>query len=105
MNFPGGTGRVRVSTGGGSLPRWRRDGKELFYVATDGRLMSVEITPAPEFRFSPPQPLFRMSLRRGSDGPLYDVTADGQRFLTISGLDTPGESNIDMTLNWPSLLG
>jgi hypothetical protein len=104
VNIPSGTDHVRVSTAGGSLPRWRRDGKELFYLAPDGTLMSVEITPATEFRFSPPKPLFHTGLRRGSDGPLYDVTGDGQRFLMISGLDTPGESNIDMTLNWPSLL-
>jgi serine/threonine protein kinase/Tol biopolymer transport system component len=104
INFPGGTGRVRVSAAGGSLPRWRRDGKELFYLAPDGSLMSVEIRPDTEFRFSPPKPLFHTSLRRGSDGPLYDVTGDGERFLMISGLDTLGESNIDMTLNWPSLL-
>ena len=79
--FPGPGERWQVSTEGGVQPRWRRDGKELFYLSSDLRLMSVEIGASgatlepgvPKVLFEPhPLPTF------------YDATADGQRFLMVS---------------------
>jgi Tol biopolymer transport system component/predicted Ser/Thr protein kinase len=79
--FPGQGERWQVSTEGGVQPRWRRDGKELFYLSSDLRLMSVEVrassaTPepgVPKLLFEPhPLPTF------------YDAAADGQRFLVVS---------------------
>ena len=102
-NFPDSTRRFRVSVNGGSAPEWRRDGKELFYVAADGTMMAVDISTGGDLRSSTPKPLFRTALRRGSDAPLYSVSGDGQRFLMIEGLDEPGTSNIEMVLNWTSL--
>jgi Tol biopolymer transport system component len=80
--------RVKVSQAGGTQPRWRRDGKELFYISTVGsKVMAVDVTPQPRFRAGIPRSLFTAALL-GAGNPAitinthrYDVTADGQRFL------------------------
>ena len=51
-----------------------------------------------------PKPLFHPNLRLGSNKTVYDVTADGQRFLVIDGEIRFDNSDIEMVLNWPSLL-
>jgi eukaryotic-like serine/threonine-protein kinase len=103
MDFPQGVERRRISASGGSLPRWRRDGKELFYVAGDGNLMSVAIPSPGLMHVGPPKPLFAVNLRHAGGNQLYDVTGDGQRFLLIE--RASGQfSTIEMVLNWPSLL-
>jgi hypothetical protein len=104
MDFPGGTQQHRISTNGGVQPRWRRDGKELFFVGGDGSMMSTEISGAGELRTGVPKPLFHPNLRLGSNKEVYDVTADGQRFLVIDGEIRFADSDIEMVLNWPSLL-
>jgi hypothetical protein len=63
--------------GGRNHPRWRGDGNELFYVASDSKLMSVEISAKPVFEAGAPRPLFQ--LPPGFIGG--EVTADGRRFL------------------------
>ena len=95
-------GRVRVSTNGGSQPRWRADGKELFYLALDGAMMSVDTSDPANAR------LLRESCSnlRFWVNPVedqYDVTADGQRFLVIV---PEGQQATRLTVltNWPSLL-
>ena len=107
----GGGDRWQISTDGGMSPRWRSDGRELFYIATastlpfgatvpDGRLMAVEVTDAPG-RFTPgiPKLLFPLSAR----GSQYHPTRDGQRFLINTG---SGASvlPITVTVNWPGAL-
>jgi hypothetical protein len=104
MDFPEGKQTHRISTNGGLQPRWRHDGKELFFVGGDGRMMSTEISGAGELRTGVPKPLFHPNLRLGSNRALYDVTGDGQRFLVIDGEIRSGDSDIEMVLNWPSLL-
>ena len=104
MDFPGGAQRRRISADGGRQPRWRRDSKELFFLAGDGSMMSVEISGAGEVRTEAPKRLFHTNLRLGSNKALYDVTSDGQRFLIIAGDIPYGDSDIEMVLNWPSLL-
>ena len=71
-------------------PRWRDDGRELFYVAADGTLMAAPINPSPDGRTlqpGPPVPLVRNRLvfdaYRGLRSSRYAVTPDGQRFLMI----------------------
>jgi len=72
----------QVSTQGGDKPRWRRDGKELFYIAPDRKLMAVTIGAGPVFQASTPQPLFeRRTSGFGLPYYMYDVAADGKRFL------------------------
>jgi eukaryotic-like serine/threonine-protein kinase len=79
----------KVSTAGGSEPRWRHDGRELFYIAPGGRLHSVSVNPGATFSAGPPQALF--SARFDTSGnPVYDVANDGQRFLVNLSKSSPG---------------
>jgi len=94
-------GRVRVSTNGGSQPRWRGDGGELFYLALDGSMMSVR-TADPAIP-GVPRKLFQRRLAVSTVEDQYDVTADGQRFLV---LDPEGQPTTRLTVlaNWPAAL-
>jgi Tol biopolymer transport system component len=83
-SFPDGDGKWQVSVNGGWQPRWRPDGKELYYVEGEDTLMSVSVSTEPTITLGPPQQLFRSEdLLRGGLTE-YDVTADGERFVTIS---------------------
>ena len=100
--FPGPGRKVRVSLDGGSQVRWRRDGKELFYLAADESLMAVSLdlaagTPA----VGVPAPLFkaRMSAFRSISRQQYVVSPDGQRFL-IATSDEIVIAPITLLLNW-----
>jgi Tol biopolymer transport system component len=76
--FPEAQGRRAVSSGGGARPMWRRDGREIYYVGSDNRLMAATVTPgSPLPATSPATPLFQMTLFGG----LYVPSPDGQRFL------------------------
>jgi len=94
-DFPGPGTRSQVSTAGGRAPRWQRDGRELFYVAEDGALMSVEIPAGTTLEASAPKKLFEPRRRTLE----YDVSADGQRFLVV---EAGVESSPPITLvqNW-----
>jgi Tol biopolymer transport system component len=105
--FPAPSAVILISSGGGREPRWRRDGRELFYLGPRGQVMAVEVTTSPAFRVIG-------AARRLFDAPIYggpartnsfDVTADGQRFLvnTLPGARTdPG--SITVVTNWQSAL-
>jgi hypothetical protein len=100
--FPGADGKWQVSTHGGLEPRWRRDGKELFYQALDGTLMAAEM-PADQSRLEASTP--RALFNPGISGPVnYVVTSDGQRFLLIIGGEAEGSSPITVVLNWDATL-
>jgi Tol biopolymer transport system component len=109
--FPAPGKRELISNGGGSQPRWRGDGRELFYIARDGRLMSVPVSPGPEFVPGAPTALFKTGVfdlngaQKGVYTWNYAVTRDGQRFL-ISTIDdvSPGSSTTWVLLNWPARL-
>jgi Tol biopolymer transport system component len=105
---PGG-GMWQISKDGGSFPRWRRDGRELFYYASDGRLMGVPIGGTTGLEVGIPAPLFEPRLVNGPANttgyrPQYDVSPDGQRFLVNVPLDEATASPITVVLNWPTLL-
>jgi len=93
-------GKWLISNGGGTYPRWRGDGKELFYVGSDGKLMSVNISTSPKFKAAAPRPLFQ--LPPGFIGG--DVTADGTRFLI--GVPVAQSVSVPFTvvLNWQTNL-
>ena len=111
--FPDPVLQRRVSIAGGTQPRWRPDGKELFYVAPDTRLMAVPIKMGrdkPTLDVGTPVPLFPTRLASGSGistvigmRPQYAVAADG-RFLMNVTLDAGAASPITVVLNWDASL-
>jgi Tol biopolymer transport system component len=98
--------RLRISTSGGILPRWRRDGKELFYIAPTRELMAVTVRSERTLEAGSPTSLFKTHI--ADVGSLietafqsYAVSSDGQRFLINSiAEDTPAPS-LTVVLNWP----
>jgi len=78
--FSGEGNPWKVSIQGGYEPKWRPDGKELFYLAPGGRLHAVPVTPGPTFEAGEPQALFAARFDT-SGNRTYDVSRDGQRFL------------------------
>jgi eukaryotic-like serine/threonine-protein kinase len=103
----GGGSKISVSRDGGNQPRWRRDGKELFYLSFDGKLMAVDVTEGREFKVGTPKPLFQgpaTSIQSRTDihGWAWDVTSDGQRFL-FDAVKTSSES-LTVVLNWTAEL-
>jgi Tol biopolymer transport system component len=104
-----GSERVRISTNGGSQPRFRPDGQELFYLADDGRLMAVAIDGhGATFEHGEPKGLFKTrTVPRIVEVPFeYDVARDGQRFLMGTILDGPHATPPPPTivLNWQAEL-
>jgi hypothetical protein len=106
--FPSGEGKWRVSTNGGVEPTWRRDGKELFYLAPDRALMSVAMKTGSTVEVGPPARLFntRMSVltSSGYTRNQYVVTGDGQRFLINEPPTAAPPSPITVVLNWTAAL-
>jgi Tol biopolymer transport system component len=84
MNWPELTEKWQVSTRGGGMPRWRGDGRELFYVSGDRELTAVAIdTSGSEFTVGEETKLFTTRISPGSRSTDYVVTPDGERFLFI----------------------
>ncbi len=103
--FPATGEKRQISPDGGSEPRWRRDSNELFYLASNNKLMSVAISGGNAFDFGVPKALFdtRVPLTGNPYRSNYAVTANGQRFLVNTRIeDAP--SPINIILNWTALL-
>jgi eukaryotic-like serine/threonine-protein kinase len=96
----GAAGKWLISKGGGTNPRWRGDSRELFYVSSDGKLMSVDISAKPVFAAGAPKPLFQ--LPHGFIGG--DVTADGRRFLIGVPVAQSAPVPFTVVLNWQTTL-
>ena len=98
-------GKWLVSRGGGVMPRWRRNGKELFYISPDSRMMAVAVKTQPVFQSGTLQPLFQTDIVDTGirTGPMsWDLAPDGNRFLIIS--ETPSDaSSITVAMNWRML--
>lgn len=102
-----GTDKKRVSTNGGKLPVWRRDGSELFFVAADGQMMSSSVkTGGTEFQFAAPKPLFktRTLALEGAIFREFDVSPDGQRFMIGTLIGEPTAPPPTVILNWTAAL-
>ena len=100
--FPGPGPKKRVSINGGTQVRWRSNGKEVFYIAPDQRLMAVGIDLAAGAPgIGTPEPLFttRLAPVRSISRQQYVVALDGQRFL-ISSVEELPTSPITLILNW-----
>ena len=103
--FPAGERQWSISLTGGEQPHWRSDGKELFFVAADGKMMAVAMKSGASGSLEPgqPQPLFDANLVRPPNEPVldYDVTADGDRFLiTTTALDSASAVLLNLVANW-----
>jgi len=96
--------KMQVSRDGGLEPRWRRDGRELFYISGDGKLMSVGITSGSTFHAEAPQPLFQVKdiSRKPDRFEVFSwaVSSDGKRFLISR--DLPSTEPVSVVLNWPA---
>ncbi|HKA36470.1 MAG TPA: hypothetical protein VKH43_06585, partial [Thermoanaerobaculia bacterium] len=101
--FPGPGGKYQISTGGGGMPVWRRDGKELFYLAADQRLMAVPVQTGATFEPGSPAPLFAMRQKNDPDRH-FDVSADGQRFLVAVPVGEEVSLPVTLIQNWTNLL-
>jgi serine/threonine protein kinase/Tol biopolymer transport system component len=102
---PAAVGRKQISTAGGGQPSWRADGKEIFYVAADGKMMAVPVE-SKDGSLSPAvaQPLFTTTLNPSVASREYDVTRDGHRFLINQASSGAEETPITVIVNWPRLL-
>jgi hypothetical protein len=108
--FPEPGGKWQVTSAGGTQPRWRRDGRELYYVAPDTRLMAVSVAAGADgktFNLGVPVPLFQTRLATGANvlpgRAQYAVAPDG-RFLLNTIVDNTAPSPITVVVNWTQLL-
>src|SRR5262249_25866886 len=100
--FPPAGGQWRVSTHGGSQPRWRRDGKEIVYLAGDRKLKGRGVKEdSGALTLGAPKPLFEArTVVQLAGGSIYDVTRDGQRFLVLTPVEETSPSPFTVVLNW-----
>ncbi len=104
-SFPDPSVKVRISTNGGTQPQWRKDGRELYYIAPDNSIDAVPLTLSGT-RLNPatPEPLFTANVDQTKTiRNQYAASQDGQRFLVLS-LVNRNESPIVAVLNWRSLV-
>jgi hypothetical protein len=97
-------GKWQVSAAGGDWPRWRRDGKEIFYLGPDNKLTAATVNgQGSPFEVGPVRQLFdtRAMLNHRST---YDVSPDGQRFLVNTLAEEAIPAPITLVVNWPALL-
>ena len=103
--FPNANGKWQVSTAGGQEPRWRQDGKELFYIDADGKMMAAAVNAGATFKSGTPVALFQTHRRQpysSQDHFSYDVSPDGQKFLVITKMDEANPAPLSVLLNWSS---
>jgi len=103
ISFPVAGQKRLVSNNGGMQPRWRQDGKELYYLAPDGNLMVVDINMKSKIYSGIPRVLFNTNLSVTKD-TRYDVTSDGKRFLFLKPLTEGEPTPLTVILNWTKLL-
>ncbi len=96
--FPSFTDKRQVSQGGGGQPVWRRDGKELFYLSLQGKLMAVETTAGATLETSEAKSLFQTPISMNPLIDQYDVTRDGQRFILCVLDDSAAPTTV--VVNW-----
>jgi len=106
-SFPAPRGKWQVSVGGGEQPRWRGDGRELFYLSPDSKVMAVPVTTGANFDSGTPVALFQATPRQPIpiyDLFVYDVSRDGQRFLIITPVKEAQTAPMSVVLDWPATL-
>ena len=102
--FPSGAGKIQVSSSGGSEPQWRRDGKELYYVAADRSLMAVPVRADSAFEAAAADRLFKIDTPAFFTRRDYAVSGDGRRFLVNALVDMPQPAPFTIVENWAATL-
>ncbi|MCM3875676.1 MAG: serine/threonine-protein kinase [Thermoanaerobaculia bacterium] len=95
----GAGGKWQISAGGGSQPRWSRDGRELFYLAEGFRLTAVSVKTGSAFEKGTPHELFTLQSRR-TNIPQYDPFPDGQRFVVNTVVTEKASTPLTLVQNW-----
>ena len=99
QTFPAADGKWQISINGGQQPQWRSDGKELFYISADRKLMAVDIRSGATFEAGRPKTLFDFAAAKSSDNS-YEASADGQRFLLLRTLQSFPTAPFSVAVNW-----
>jgi eukaryotic-like serine/threonine-protein kinase len=99
QTMPPGRGKWQISINGGAEPRWRKDGKEIYFLAPDLKTMAADIQTGQGIAAGVPHALFQTGV---SVLPVrsYDVSSDGQRFLIASPARNTANAPITVVLNW-----
>jgi Tol biopolymer transport system component len=104
VSFPGGSSKWQISSTGGTAPRWRADGKELFYLSVENKLMAVGIQEkGGSLEIGNTQTLFQLSASSGTGVP-YDFTSDGKKFVLAVPFAPSSAQPVTLVTNWPTLL-
>jgi eukaryotic-like serine/threonine-protein kinase len=105
--FPGPGGKSQISSNGGAQPRWNKNGKEIFYVSLDSKMMAAPVKLSPDgqsLETGTPMALFPVRIAGGPvpgfNKQQYAVSSDGQRFLVNLAADEGAASPITLILNW-----
>jgi Tol biopolymer transport system component len=96
ISFPDGKWKVQISGAGGESPKWRADGREVFFAGPGRKLMAVDVQPGENLKLGAPRPLF--DLPGGTQG--WDVTPDGQRFLVNVPVVGSNSVPLSLVVNW-----
>ena len=104
QSFPGPGGKWQVSSGGGAAPRWRGDGRELFYFSPVNKLMAVSVSAGTSLVAGTPTPLFECRLKGSGQQVSYDASADGQRFLINRSISDEISPPMTLVENWVTAL-
>jgi Tol biopolymer transport system component/predicted Ser/Thr protein kinase len=104
-SFPDARGKWQVSTNGGEQPRWRSNGKEIYFLSPDAKLMAASVDTETGFESGTPTVLFQTDPRgrvATTEVTIYDVSGDGQRFLVNTNYNNGSAHPISVVLNWKS---
>jgi eukaryotic-like serine/threonine-protein kinase len=108
QSFPSAGGKWQITSEGGFQPQWRRDGRELFYLAPNRTIMSVATELSPSFHAGAPQPLFEAPINMNGvedSSARFTFSPDGQRVLVIAEVGEKAvSSGIRVVANWPAAL-
>jgi eukaryotic-like serine/threonine-protein kinase len=102
-SFPDAKAKWQVSSAGGDQPRWRGDGKELFYLSPEAKVMAVPVKGGASFDAGTAEELFQANPRERvatSEQMMYDVSADGQKFLINTRMKNEEARPMTVVLNW-----
>jgi WD40 repeat protein len=104
VSFPATDQKRQISTAGGVQPRWRRDDKELYYLALDGAMMAVEFRAGPTVESGSPRALFNTGLDADQARDQFAVRPDGQRFLIQLPAQEGSAMPVTVVMNWTAAL-